>query len=59
MLRDIRKVVGEADYTPSDPQELCNRVLTTCYMATTNSSEDTRHRAESLAHQIGRLVTII
>ena len=31
-------------------------ILSTCYMATENSSEDTRLRAHRLAEQIGRFV---
>ena len=35
----------------------CGRaILSTCYMATENSSEDTRLRAHRLAEQIGRFV---
>jgi len=29
-------------------------IFSTCYMATANSSEDTRQRAKRLAEQIGR-----
>lgn len=53
VLADIRRIVNEADYTPVDPQELCNRLLTTCYMGSTNSSKETYNRAQELASQIG------
>ncbi|XP_029812640.1 glutamine-dependent NAD(+) synthetase isoform X3 [Suricata suricatta] len=53
VLADVRTVVDQLDYTPGDPRELCGRVLTTCYMASENSSGETRERAAELAAQIG------
>ncbi|XP_060033251.1 glutamine-dependent NAD(+) synthetase [Erinaceus europaeus] len=53
VLADVRAIVHDSDYTPGDPQELCGRVLTTCYMASENSSRDTSNRARELAQQIG------
>ena len=49
----MRKVVGEEDYVPTDPRELCKRVFVTCYMGTENSSRETRARADGIAAQIG------
>lgn len=54
VLADIRTIVSQASYTPQDPRELCGRILTTCYMASENSSQETRDRARELAQQIGR-----
>ncbi|XP_036918496.1 glutamine-dependent NAD(+) synthetase isoform X3 [Sturnira hondurensis] len=54
VLADVRAVVNQASYTPEDPHELCGRVLTTCYMASENSSRETSDRARDLAQQIGR-----
>ncbi|XP_069581843.1 glutamine-dependent NAD(+) synthetase-like [Brachyistius frenatus] len=53
VLQDVRRLVGDASYRPLLPTELCGRVLTTCYMASENSSEDTCSRARDLAAQIG------
>ncbi|XP_054580848.1 glutamine-dependent NAD(+) synthetase [Eptesicus fuscus] len=53
VLADARALVSEAGYTPQDPGELCGRLLTTCYMASENSSRETRERAQELARQIG------
>ncbi|KAM9302411.1 glutamine-dependent NAD(+) synthetase isoform 1-T1 [Gastrophryne carolinensis] len=53
VLTDVRQVVGEKCYMPITPQELCHRLLTTCYMATENSSYETRERASMLSQQIG------
>lgn len=48
VLYDVRKILCQADYTPSDPMELCNRLLVTCYMATENSSQETKQRASQV-----------
>ncbi|KAK2575635.1 hypothetical protein KPH14_011898 [Odynerus spinipes] len=53
VLSDIRKIVGDCDYIPKDPKQLCNTLLVTCYMATENSSSETKARAAELAKQIG------
>jgi len=53
VLADVRRVTGDPGYTPTDPAELCNRVLVTCYMGSENSSEDTKNRAKKLSGQIG------
>ncbi|KAG7473661.1 hypothetical protein MATL_G00098210 [Megalops atlanticus] len=53
VLKDVQQVVNNCTYTPEDPKELCGRLFTTCYMASENSSEDTRNRAKELAAQIG------
>eukprot|EP00069_Balaena_mysticetus_P010364 bmy_20601T0 len=57
VLADVRTIVNQTSYTPQDPRELCGRVLTTCYMASENSSRETCSRAGDLAQQIGSLVT--
>ena len=54
MISDARKVVGDPEYIPKEPRELCNRIFTTCYMGSQNSSTETRNRAKDLANQIGR-----
>uniref|UniRef100_G1LLX9 Glutamine-dependent NAD(+) synthetase n=1 Tax=Ailuropoda melanoleuca TaxID=9646 RepID=G1LLX9_AILME len=53
VLADVRTIVDQLSYTPQDPQDLCGRVLTTCYMASENSSQETCDRARELAQQIG------
>lgn len=54
MLADVRAITSQVSYTPQDPRELCGRLLTTCYMASENSSQETSGRAGELAEQIGR-----
>ena len=56
-LHDVRRIVNDSQYTPSDPRELCGRIFTTCYMASDNTSKDTCKRAAELAEQIGRFVS--
>ncbi|XP_050485316.1 glutamine-dependent NAD(+) synthetase isoform X1 [Bombus huntii] len=53
VLSDIRKIVGDCEYVPTDPKQLCNTLLVTCYMGTENSSAETKARAAELANQIG------
>ncbi|XP_056615131.1 glutamine-dependent NAD(+) synthetase [Triplophysa dalaica] len=53
VLEDVQRVVNDSSYRPDDPHELCGRLFTTCYMASENSSQDTRNRAKELASQIG------
>uniref|UniRef100_A0A6J0SU63 Glutamine-dependent NAD(+) synthetase n=2 Tax=Pogona vitticeps TaxID=103695 RepID=A0A6J0SU63_9SAUR len=53
VLDDVQKLVNDETYIPKQPQEFCGRVLTTCYMASENSSQETRNRAKSLAEEIG------
>ncbi|XP_001604185.2 glutamine-dependent NAD(+) synthetase isoform X1 [Nasonia vitripennis] len=53
VITDIRKIVGDPEYVPTDPKQLCNTLLVTCYMATENSSAETKGRAAELASQIG------
>lgn len=54
VLVDVRKVVKDSSYHPTDARELCGRIFTTCYMASENSSDMTRNFAKSLAEAIGR-----
>ena len=54
--RDLRRIAtGDpgSDYCPADPRDICERVLTTIYMGTQNSSQDTLDRARNLSSDIG------
>ena len=53
VIADARRIVGDDSYIPSDPKEFTNRIFTTCYMGTVNSSTYTRERAKNLADQLG------
>lgn len=52
-LADIRKVLADETYMPSSAHKLANRILHTCYMASENSSKDTKDRAQAISEQIG------
>ncbi|KAJ3269634.1 glutamine-dependent NAD(+) synthetase [Terramyces sp. JEL0728] len=53
VLGDIRKVVGDEEFVPKSPQEICGLMFHTCYMGTENSGPETRKRAKDLANRIG------
>ncbi|GJQ83125.1 hypothetical protein Trydic_g15363 [Trypoxylus dichotomus] len=53
VLTDVRRILGDGEYTPGNPNELCNRMLVTCYMGSDNSSKETKKRAATLAASIG------
>eukprot|EP00871_Galdieria_phlegrea_P002221 jgi/Galph1/29/GphlegSOOS_G4858.1 len=53
VLLDIRRICGDAEYTPSHPGELAFRLFHTCFMGSVNSSTDTRMRSKLLAEEIG------
>ncbi|CAG9861119.1 unnamed protein product [Phyllotreta striolata] len=52
VLSDLRRILANPEYTPKSPQELCNKILFTCYMGSENSSKETRARADALAGTI-------
>lgn len=55
--KDVQRIAGayeEKGWLPKTPQELCNRIFHTVYMGmATQSSKETRSRAERLAKDIG------
>lgn len=53
VLNSVRKIISDPSYIPTDARELCGRLFFTSYMATENSSSDTKMRAKQLSHQIG------
>jgi NAD+ synthase (glutamine-hydrolysing) len=54
VLSDVRALVSDQNFVPTDAKSLCNKIFFTCYMATDNSSDDTKSRALKLSQQIGR-----
>uniref|UniRef100_A0A6A7G1H9 Glutamine-dependent NAD(+) synthetase n=4 Tax=Hirondellea gigas TaxID=1518452 RepID=A0A6A7G1H9_9CRUS len=53
VLDDVRRIVSQKEYVPSDPRELCGLLFHTVYMGTENSSQETKRLAKTLAQQIG------
>ncbi|TRX97566.1 hypothetical protein FHL15_001321 [Xylaria flabelliformis] len=51
-LADLRRVTGLKDLVPTTPEEIVNLLLTTCYMGTVNSSEETRTRKKIGAYHM-------
>jgi hypothetical protein len=47
---DLERICGKI---PENAKEMCSLVMHTAYMATSNSSEKTRNRAQELAEDIG------
>jgi len=56
VLDDVRRIVGDPSYVPTDPRELCNRLFITCYMGSCNSSVETKKRATDLSTEINRFL---
>ena len=54
VLSDVRRIAQhDAPWVPASPQAIAERLFVTCYMGTTNSSNETRSRAHDLASAIG------
>ncbi|CAI5756746.1 unnamed protein product [Candida verbasci] len=53
VLKDIRLLVKDEEFTPKTPQEIAQRLFYTSFMGTENSSSETRSRANELAEKIG------
>lgn len=53
VLSELRKVTGDTSYTPSDPKELCNRLLVTCFMSDKKSLPQD-NIVKQLCEEIGR-----
>jgi len=53
VLKDVRRITGDPEYTPEDPTEFANRIMHSAYLGTSNSSEGTRTFARELAATIG------
>ena len=43
----------DLNYVPESPKELCGRLLYTAYLATENSSEETKDRSQRIAENFG------
>merc|ERR1712196_230294 len=49
----VKKNVGDSEYTPKDPLEICGKVLHTVYLGTSGDDTKAKERAESVAKQVG------
>lgn len=50
LLSDIKRIAGEI---PKDAKDLAGKIMHTAYLATKNSTEESKLRAEKVAYQIG------
>lgn len=54
VLTDMQRICSySSDELPNSPEEIAERILTTVYMGTENSSEETRKWAAALAAEVG------
>ena len=53
ILDQLRMIVKDPGFDPSEAKDIVKKVLYTAYMGTTNSSKETKDRAQLLASQIG------
>merc|ERR1712232_1116895 len=53
VLGYLRDIVRNKDYTPSNPEEICNKILYTSYLASAYSGDTTTNRAKEIAAKIG------
>ena len=51
-LEDLRRIVGDKDFTPKKYQDIVNQIFVTSYLSTKNSGKETLRRAEDLAKGI-------
>lgn len=53
VLADVRRIVGDPEYTPRDAADLANKIFVTTFWGTVYSSRETRLRAKVLSEEIG------
>ncbi|EPY50013.1 glutamine-dependent NAD synthetase [Schizosaccharomyces cryophilus OY26] len=53
VLADVRRIVGDPNYSSTCPKELASHIFYTSFMGSENSSKETRGRAKELASRIG------
>ncbi|KAI5960676.1 QNS1 [Candida pseudojiufengensis] len=53
VLKDIRSLTHDHNFTPKTPQEIAEKIFYTSFMGTENSSSETRSRAKILSEKIG------
>lgn len=52
VMKDVQ-MITKNDNFPNTPQELANQIFHTCYMGTSNSSNETKSRSKELSSKIG------
>lgn len=52
VIADLRQISGDPDWHPESAEDICSRIMHTAFLGTTNSSTETRSRAQRLADQL-------
>ena len=53
VLNQLRKIVGNPEYVPKDPTEICHHILHTVYLGVGTEDPSSKARSEAIAKQIG------
>lgn len=53
VLNQLRKIVGNPEYVPKDPTEICHHILHTVYLGTGSEDASLKARSEGIAQKIG------
>ncbi|XBW35666.1 hypothetical protein QEN19_001237 [Hanseniaspora menglaensis] len=60
VLSDLQKVSKQSlEWIPESPEQISDKLFHTCYMGTSNSSKETKDRAEALSKRIGAYHTTL
>ncbi|EFA83148.1 glutamine-dependent NAD+ synthetase [Heterostelium album PN500] len=59
VIRDVQRITNDKNYIPTDAKELASRIFFTAYLATKNSSKETRDRAALIASQVGAIHKVV
>jgi len=52
VLADLRAIVRDPKYHPETPEDICNKILYTCYMKSQFSSQETQSKALMISKEI-------
>ena len=55
LLNQLRSVLKDNTFVPNSVKDICSRLLVTCYMATNQSTIESKQRAKAFASEIGCL----
>jgi len=53
VLNDLRRILKDQNYEPKSAEEICGKLMFSCYMASQYSGQATRGRAAQLAEALG------
>jgi NAD+ synthase (glutamine-hydrolysing) len=53
LLGELQKILKDKEYEPESAKEMCGKLLYTVYLATENSSDETKKRSKKIAESFG------